>query len=225
VQASFSTARRRRRSGPRPPGRCRRGADLLGVAGGAGRRRSSRGSPRTTTCRSSSSRGNTQPLRQDLGLDRDDPVACLDALTDGVELRVDLGRIADRTIREQRVVRRLRDDRAEPGVPRRTRPAPSSSCCRSCSHCTVVPGVRVACRRPRSSRPCRPGSTTYDGDSRRHHGAVRAAAAAARGRGAGLVGRGTPGSARSSRRRRTTRCSRRCGRRSAPGRHAARRRR
>ena len=33
----------------------------------------------------------------DLGLDRDDPSRCLDALTDGVELRVDLGQVAGRT--------------------------------------------------------------------------------------------------------------------------------
>jgi diacylglycerol kinase family enzyme len=33
----------------------------------------------------------------DLGLDRDDPAACLDALTDGIERRIDLGLIGDRT--------------------------------------------------------------------------------------------------------------------------------
>jgi diacylglycerol kinase family enzyme len=33
----------------------------------------------------------------DLGLDRDDPATCLDALTDGVEQRIDLGIIGDRT--------------------------------------------------------------------------------------------------------------------------------
>jgi diacylglycerol kinase family enzyme len=33
----------------------------------------------------------------DLGLDRDDPATCLDALTDGEELRIDLGIIGDRT--------------------------------------------------------------------------------------------------------------------------------
>jgi diacylglycerol kinase family enzyme len=33
----------------------------------------------------------------DLGLDRENPAACLDALTDGVEQRIDLGIIGDRT--------------------------------------------------------------------------------------------------------------------------------
>jgi diacylglycerol kinase family enzyme len=33
----------------------------------------------------------------DLGLDRDDPATCLDALTDGVEQRIDLGIIGERT--------------------------------------------------------------------------------------------------------------------------------
>lgn len=32
----------------------------------------------------------------DLGLDRNDPARCLDALTDGTELRIDLGSVADR---------------------------------------------------------------------------------------------------------------------------------
>jgi diacylglycerol kinase family enzyme len=47
------------------------GADLLGVAGGDG--------------------------TQALVLDRDDPSTCLDALSDGVELHIDLGLIGDRT--------------------------------------------------------------------------------------------------------------------------------
>ncbi len=35
--------------------------------------------------------GTRNHFAMDLGLDRDDPATCLDALTDGVELRVDLG--------------------------------------------------------------------------------------------------------------------------------------
>ena len=42
------------------------------------------------------SAGTRNHFALDLGLDRDDPSACLDALTDGVELRVDLGLINDR---------------------------------------------------------------------------------------------------------------------------------
>src|SRR5262249_58398744 len=44
------------------------------------------------------SAGTRNHFAMDLGLDRDDPAACLDALTgDGVEQRIDLGIIGDRT--------------------------------------------------------------------------------------------------------------------------------
>ena len=43
------------------------------------------------------SAGTRNHFALDLGLDREDPATCLDALTDGEELRVDLGVIADRT--------------------------------------------------------------------------------------------------------------------------------
>ncbi len=43
------------------------------------------------------SAGTRNHFALDLGLDREDPATCLDALPDGVELRVDLGIIADRT--------------------------------------------------------------------------------------------------------------------------------
>ena len=43
------------------------------------------------------SAGTRNHFALDLGLDRDDPSTCLAALTDGEELRVDLGVIADRT--------------------------------------------------------------------------------------------------------------------------------
>jgi diacylglycerol kinase family enzyme len=43
------------------------------------------------------SAGTRNHFALDLGLDRDDPAKCLDALRDGVELRIDLGRIGDRT--------------------------------------------------------------------------------------------------------------------------------
>ncbi|HUK71780.1 MAG TPA: hypothetical protein VLW50_23940, partial [Streptosporangiaceae bacterium] len=42
------------------------------------------------------SAGTRNHFALDLGLDRDDPASCLDALTDGVELRIDLGMIGDR---------------------------------------------------------------------------------------------------------------------------------
>lgn len=73
------------------------GADLLGVAGGDGTQAlvagvaAERGVPFVVI-----PAGTRNHFALDLGLDRDDPSACLDALTDGVELRVDLGFIGER---------------------------------------------------------------------------------------------------------------------------------
>ena len=75
-----------------------RGADLLGVAGGDGTQAlvagvaAEHGIPFMVI-----SAGTRNHFALDLGLDRDDPSTCLDALTDGVELHVDLGLICDRT--------------------------------------------------------------------------------------------------------------------------------
>ena len=74
------------------------GADLLGVAGGDGTQAlvagiaAGRDIPMMVI-----SAGTRNHFALDLGLDRDDPATCLDALTDGVELRIDLGLIGDRT--------------------------------------------------------------------------------------------------------------------------------
>ena len=74
------------------------GADLLGVAGGDGTQAlvagiaAGHGLPFLVI-----SAGTRNHFALDLGLDREDPATCLDALTDGVELRVDLGVISDRT--------------------------------------------------------------------------------------------------------------------------------
>ncbi|WP_326784808.1 diacylglycerol/lipid kinase family protein [Streptomyces sp. NBC_00151] len=68
------------------------GADLLGVAGGDGTQAlvaavaAEHGLPFLVV-----SAGTRNHFAMDLGLDRDDPATCLDALTNGVELRVDLG--------------------------------------------------------------------------------------------------------------------------------------
>ncbi|MFD3456966.1 diacylglycerol/lipid kinase family protein [Streptomyces sp. NPDC058691] len=73
------------------------GADLLGVAGGDGTQAlvaavaAERGLPFLVI-----SAGTRNHFAMDLGLDRENPAACLDALTDGVELRVDLGFVASR---------------------------------------------------------------------------------------------------------------------------------
>ncbi|MFJ9466240.1 diacylglycerol/lipid kinase family protein [Streptomyces caniferus] len=73
------------------------GADLLGVAGGDGTQAmvagvaAEHGIPFLVI-----SAGTRNHFALDLGLDRDDPARCLDALTDGVELRVDLGFVGGR---------------------------------------------------------------------------------------------------------------------------------
>jgi diacylglycerol kinase family enzyme len=73
------------------------GADLLGVAGGDGtqalvaRVAAEHGIPFVVI-----PAGTRNHLAMDLGLDPDDPVASLEALTDGLELRMDLGFVGDR---------------------------------------------------------------------------------------------------------------------------------
>jgi len=73
------------------------GADLLGVAGGDGTQAlvagiaAEHGLPFLVI-----SAGTRNHFALDLGLNRDDPATCLDALTDGEELRIDLGVIGDR---------------------------------------------------------------------------------------------------------------------------------
>jgi diacylglycerol kinase family enzyme len=73
------------------------GADLLGVAGGDGTQAlvaaiaAEHDIPLLVI-----SAGTRNHFALDLGLDRDDPSRCLDALKDGVELQVDLGFIGDR---------------------------------------------------------------------------------------------------------------------------------
>jgi diacylglycerol kinase family enzyme len=74
------------------------GADLLGVAGGDGTQAlvadvaAQHGIPFVVI-----TAGTRNHFALDLGLDRDDPAACLNALRDGVELVVDLGRVGART--------------------------------------------------------------------------------------------------------------------------------
>jgi diacylglycerol kinase family enzyme len=74
------------------------GADLLGVAGGDGTQAIVAGVAAAHDlpflCVSAGTRNH---FAMDLGLDRDDPATCLDALRDGIERRVDLGVIGDRT--------------------------------------------------------------------------------------------------------------------------------
>jgi diacylglycerol kinase family enzyme len=75
------------------------GADLLGVAGGDGTQALVAGiAAEHDLPFLVISAGTRNHFAMDLGLDREDPAACLDALTDdGVEQRIDLGIIGDRT--------------------------------------------------------------------------------------------------------------------------------
>jgi diacylglycerol kinase family enzyme len=76
----------------------RDGADLLGVAGGDGTQAlvagvaAEHGVPFLVI-----SAGTRNHFALDLGLDREDPSTCLEALRDGVELHIDLGLIGGRT--------------------------------------------------------------------------------------------------------------------------------
>jgi diacylglycerol kinase family enzyme len=75
-----------------------RGADLLGVAGGDGTQAlvanvaAEHEIPFVVI-----TAGTRNHFALDLGLDRDDPAACLSALTDGEDLRVDLGTVGQTT--------------------------------------------------------------------------------------------------------------------------------
>jgi diacylglycerol kinase family enzyme len=73
------------------------GADLLGVAGGDGTQALVAGiAAEHDVPLLVISAGTRNHFALDLGLDREDPSRCLDALTDGVELRIDLGVIGGR---------------------------------------------------------------------------------------------------------------------------------
>jgi diacylglycerol kinase family enzyme len=73
------------------------GADLLGVAGGDGTQALVAGiAAEHNLSLLVISAGTRNHFALDLGLDREDPSRCLDALQDGVELHVDLGFIGDR---------------------------------------------------------------------------------------------------------------------------------
>lgn len=73
------------------------GADLLGVAGGDGTQaRVAAIAAETRVPFMVISAGTRNHFAMDLGLDRDDPARCLDALHDGVDIRIDLGRINGR---------------------------------------------------------------------------------------------------------------------------------
>jgi diacylglycerol kinase family enzyme len=73
------------------------GADLLGVAGGDGTQATVAGvAAEHDLPFLVIAAGTRNHFALDLGLDRDDPSRCLDALTDGVELHVDIGTVNGR---------------------------------------------------------------------------------------------------------------------------------
>ena len=73
------------------------GADLLGVAGGDGTQALVAGiAAEHDLPFLVISAGTRNHFALDLGLDRDDPTHCLDALTDGVELHIDMGTVNGR---------------------------------------------------------------------------------------------------------------------------------
>lgn len=75
-----------------------RGADLLGVAGGDGTQALVAGiAAEHDLPFLVISAGTRNHFALDLGLDRDDPSTCLEALVDGTEIRVDLGAVNGRT--------------------------------------------------------------------------------------------------------------------------------
>ena len=96
------------------------GADLLGVAGGDGTQALVAGiAAEHDLPFLVISAGTRNHFAMDLGLDRENPAACLDALT---ARRGTADRPGDHRrphVREQRLVRRLRRDRGEPGLPGR----------------------------------------------------------------------------------------------------------
>jgi hypothetical protein len=96
------------------------GADLLGVVGGDGTQAmvagiaAEHGIPFVVI-----SAGTRNHFALDLGLDREDPSACLGALSDGVELRIDLGVINGRTFVNNASFGAYAEVVETPGLPRR----------------------------------------------------------------------------------------------------------
>ena len=141
---------------PRWPGDAvARGADLLGVAGGDGTQALVAGvAAEHDVPFLVISAGTRNHFALDLGLDREDPPTCLDALTDGVELRVDLG-LHRRTARSSTTppsAPTRRSCRARPTAT--TRRARRSTCCPTCS--TGQRGAAARSHAPADARVDRP---------------------------------------------------------------------
>jgi diacylglycerol kinase family enzyme len=85
------------------------------------------------------SAGTRNHFVMDLGLDRDNPAACLDALTgDGVEQRIDLGIIGERTFVNNASFGAYAEVVESPAYPT-TSAAPRCRCCPTSSAATAAP--------------------------------------------------------------------------------------
>ena len=116
------------------------GADLLGVAGGDGTQALVAGiAAEHDIPLLVISAGTRNHFALDLGLDREDPSRCLDALTDGVELRVDLGFIGERPFVNNASFGAYAAMVQSPAY-RDDKTAPPRSCCPSCWSATRGPG-------------------------------------------------------------------------------------
>ncbi|CAM5307299.1 lipid kinase YegS [Streptomyces rimosus subsp. rimosus] len=178
-----------------------KGADVLGVAGGDGTQAivadvaAEHGVPLLVI-----PAGTRNHFALDLGLDRDDPAKALDALRDGTEMRVDLGRAGGRPFVNNVSFGAYAEVGAEPVLPRREDPYRRGR----------APGLpRGAPRRPPDGPHGRRGRLRAAGRAGqqqplRHGGHHRAGAAAVPER-------------RGARHDRRTGVERRAGRRVAPG--------
>ena len=117
------------------------GADLLGVAGGDGTQAlvagiaAEHGLPFVVI-----TAGTRNHFALDLGLDREDPAACLGALPRCRRTARRPRRDRRPDLRQQRVVRRLRRDRRGSRLPRRQARHDACSCCPTCCRATAAPG-------------------------------------------------------------------------------------
>ena len=109
------------------------GADLLGVAGGDGTQALVAGiAAEHDIPLLVISAGTRNHFALDLGLDRDDPSTCLDALTDGEEVRVDLGHDRRRPFVNNASFGAYAEIVQSPEY-RDNKNAPCSRCCPTCS--------------------------------------------------------------------------------------------
>ena len=103
--------------------------------------------------------GTRNRFALDLGLDRNDVVAALDAFDAAVERRIDLADGERAGLRQQRVPRRVRQDRPVAGVPRRQAPDDHRDAVRPGGSASgaVRPPLRRPRRHPSRRRADHPG--------------------------------------------------------------------